>query len=181
MSQQHKAELLVTERNCQEFGEDESPSKMAEKQTQNLLSFLFVIQVMFVPGSSKKGIFLHLPVGKKLNVLGAGPAPSMKPHTASLEGACPRAATHKAWLWLLMSPASSIQLGVNCSFLAKLSVTSCTSQSLPYSLKKITAHAAPRRGKSPHNWYTLRKVHLNQQYGYLEHEGWPHLFRRAIG
>lgn len=67
MSQQHKTELLVTERNCQEFGEDESPSKMVEKR-QHLFSFLFVSQLIFVPGWSKEhntGISLHLPIGRR--------------------------------------------------------------------------------------------------------------------
>ena len=37
MSQQGMIELLVTERNCQEFGEDESPSKMARRERETEL------------------------------------------------------------------------------------------------------------------------------------------------
>lgn len=73
MSQQRKTELLVTARNCQEFGEDESPSKMAEKRNREKTSCPFPLSFssFFVPGSSKEhntGIFLH---GKKPNELSA--------------------------------------------------------------------------------------------------------------
>lgn len=40
MSQQGMIELLVTERNCQEFGEDESPSKMARRERETELLVL---------------------------------------------------------------------------------------------------------------------------------------------
>lgn len=72
MSQKHKIELLVTERNCQEFGEGESPSKIAEMRNTETTSCPFSLCLsahFFYPALSKEqnmGIFLKLPIGRSL-------------------------------------------------------------------------------------------------------------------
>lgn len=64
-----------------------------EKQKENILSFLFIIQLIFVPGLSTEhntGIFFYLPIRSlELNKHRAGQIPPVKPHVVSWEGACP--------------------------------------------------------------------------------------------
>lgn len=71
MSQQREIELLVTERKiARNLGEDESPSKMAEKRKrERILSFLFAIQLILCPRfeqGGQRGNFLASPHRKEL-------------------------------------------------------------------------------------------------------------------
>lgn len=80
MSQQGMIELLVTERNCQEFGEDESPSKMARRErdrTSRPFSSL-----------SFSSFLSQVPHMKYLeNLLDSAEAPFMESYAPSGEGA----------------------------------------------------------------------------------------------
>lgn len=105
MSQKHKIEVLVTERNCPEFGEGESPSKIAEKRNRETTSCPFssssCSSFFFYSALSKEnniGIFLDLPIGRSLvlafpiktmmNKPGPGQAPSLKAHPELVLGSC---------------------------------------------------------------------------------------------
>lgn len=150
MSQRHKIELLVTERNCQEFGEDESPSKMAEKRDRERESLVLPHRhsALFCPRleqGEQHGNVLASPHRKRLGVERAWRQTSSHREVPRGElGGC-----LSSGFGSCCSQGVKFKLRVNCSFLAKMSITSCAFQPLPSSLKENNSSHRSRALKKP--------------------------------